>query len=149
MQGKGRIGMNKVIYASRGENTKKLAAAIAKGAGCEAFSVDSAANMEGVDTLFVGGSIYAGKIDGSLRKFLEGLSASQVRNVVVFGTAAGNKSALPEIKTILEPRGIKVSDEAFQCKGSFLFVNRGRPNDEDLKHAEEFAGKISEGLHAL
>ena len=142
--------MNKVIYASRGGNTKKLAAAIARGAGCEAFSVDSAANIEGVDTLFVGGSIYAGKIDSSLRKFLEELSASQVQNVVVFGTAAGNKSALAEVKMILEPKGINVSDEAFQCRGSFLFTNRGRPNDEDLKHAEEFAGKISEGsIHAL
>lgn len=139
--------MNKVIYASRGGNTKKLAAAIAKGAGCEASSVDSAANMEEADILFVGGSIYAGKIDGSLRKFLEGVSASQARSVVVFGTAAGNKSALAEVKTILEPKGIKVSDEAFQCRGSFLLANRGRPNDEDLKHAEEFARKISEGAN--
>ena len=136
--------MNKVIYASRSGNTKKLAEAIAKGAGCEAFSVDSAANMEDVDTLFVGGSIYAGKIDSRLRKFLEELSASQVQNVIVFGTAAGNKSALAEVKTILEPKGIKVSDKAFQCRGSFLLANKRRPNDEDLKHAEEFAKKISE-----
>jgi len=136
--------VNKVIYASRGGNTKKLAGAIAKGAGCEAFSVDLAANMEGVDTLFVGGSIYAGKIDSRLRKFLEELSASQVQNVIVFGTAAGNKSALAEVKTILKPKGIKVSDKAFQCRGSFLLANKRRPNDEDLKHAEEFAKKISE-----
>ena len=139
--------MNKVIYASRGGNTKKLAEAIAKGAGCEATPVDSAKKLEGVDTLFVGGSIYAGKIDGDLRKFLEGFSASQAQNVAVFGSAAGNKSALGEVKGILEPKGVKVCDEAFQCRGSFLLANKGRPNNEDLKHAEEFARKISGGTN--
>jgi len=136
--------MNKVIYASRGGNTKKLAEAVAKGAGCEACSVDAATNMEGTNILFVGGSIYAGKIDGSLHQLLQGLSASQVSKVVVFSTAAGKKTALPEIKSILEPNGIAVSDEEFHCKGSFLLANMGHPNEDDLNRAEAFAKKICE-----
>ncbi len=135
--------MNKVIYASRGGNTKKLAAAIAKGAGCEAHSIDSVTDMESADVLFIGGSIYAGKIDGSLRQFLQELSAFQVSKAVVFGTSAGKKTALPEIKSILGPKGISVSDEEYHCKGSFLLANKGRPNVEDLMHAEAFARKIS------
>jgi flavodoxin len=52
--------MNKVIYASRSGNTKKLALAVAKGAGIAAQSLDEAGEIGGIDTLFVGASVYAG-----------------------------------------------------------------------------------------
>lgn len=131
--------MNKVVYVSRGGNTKKLADAIARGAGTSAVSAEDSAPSETADTLYVGASIYAGAIDGRLRPFLAGLKPSQIKKVVVFGTAAGRKTALPEIKSILEPNGVAVADDVFQCRGSFLFANRGRPNEEDLKQAEAFA----------
>jgi len=137
--------MNKVVYVSRGGNTKKLAEAIAKGAGSSAVSVKQLHwdTLETTDILFVGASIYAGRIDGTMSDFLKSLKPEQVKNVVVFGTAAGNKTALPEIKGILQASGITVSDDEFHCKGSFLFANRGRPNDADLKQAEAFAGRIA------
>ncbi|CAB1252763.1 Flavodoxin [Ruminococcaceae bacterium BL-6] len=131
--------MNRVVYVSRGGNTKKLADAIAKGAGAPAVSVEHFDPSESVDTLYVGASIYAGAIDGRLRRFLAGLKPSQVKCVVVFGTSAGKKTALPEIKSILEPKGIGVSNDEFHCRGSFLFANRGRPDGEDLRQAEAFA----------
>ena len=131
--------MNKVVYVSKGGNTKKLADAIAKGAGISAVSMEHFDPSETADILYVGASIYAGIIDGKLRQFLASLKPLQVKNVVVFGTSAGKKTALPEIKSILEPNGIAVSNDEFHCKGSFLLVNRGRPNEEDLKQAEVFA----------
>ncbi len=137
--------MNRVIYASRGGNTEKLAGAIARGAGARAVPADQFQLSDTADILFVGASIYAGAIDGRLRDFLKDLQPSQVGSVAVFGTAAGPKSALPEIKSILEPKGIPVLEEAFQCRGSFLVANRGRPNDEDLKRAEAFARKLCGG----
>jgi len=136
--------MNKVVYASRGGNTKKVAGAVAKGASAKAVSVEEANLTEPVDILFVGGSIYAGKIDGKLRDFLSGLKKDQVKRVAVFGTAAGKKSALPEVKEILNPKGISVIGDAFQCKGKFLMVNSGHPNADDLKQAEAFAKRVSE-----
>lgn len=135
--------MNQVVYASRGGNTKKLAEAIAKGAGARAQAVADAGTGTQADVLFVGGSIYAGKIDGGLRTYLQGLDAAKVGRVVVFGTAAGKKSALEEVRGILSPKGIAVSDEAFQCPGSFLLAHRGRPNDDDLREAEAFAKRMS------
>ena len=134
--------MNRVIYVSRSGNTKKLADAVAKGAGTPAVSVEQFNASETADILFVGASIYAGSIDGKLRQFLVGLKPPQVKCVVVFGTSAGKKTALPLIKSILKQNGIAVLDDEFHCKGSFLFVNRGRPNEEDLKQAEAFAKKI-------
>jgi flavodoxin len=135
--------MNAIIYVSRGGNTKKLAEAIARGAGAEAQSVENAICPERTELLFVGASLYAGKIDERLRRFLQTLDPKQVKKAVVFGSAAGNKTALPEVKSILKPKGIPVSEEVFHCKGSFLLVNRGRPNAEDLKLAEDFAGQIA------
>ena len=132
--------MNKVIYFSRGGNTKKVAEAIAKGVGVTAESVSAGSvSVAGVDTLFVGGSLYADNIASGLRKFLSGLNEGDVKKVVVFSTSTRGETALSKVKELLEPKNIPVSDTEFYCKGSFLLSNRGKPNAEDLKAAEEFA----------
>ncbi|MDR0386715.1 MAG: flavodoxin [Treponema sp.] len=131
--------MNAVIYVSKRGNTKKLAHAIAKGAGVKAQSADHAANLTRAEILFVGGSIYAGRISGVLHKFLQNLDQKQAANVVVFGTSASGKSIRDEVASILEPKGIPVAAEGFHCKGSFLCLNLGRPNADDLARAEDFA----------
>jgi flavorubredoxin len=137
--------MNAVIYVSRGGNTRKLADAVAGGAGVKAQSITEAANLAQVDILFIGASLYAGRINKDLRQFLQALDAKQAAKAVVFGTSAGGKSALAEIKSILETRGIPVSPEAFHCKGSFLCVNLGHPNASDLAQAGEFAKRVCSG----
>jgi hypothetical protein len=35
-----------------------------------------------------------------------------------------------------------MSEKEFHCRGAFKFVHRGRPNDEDLRNAQEFAKEI-------
>jgi flavodoxin len=134
---------NAVVYVSKGGNTEKLARAVAQGAGVQAQPLTGISAFDTpVDLLFVGASIYAGRIDGAMRSFLQTLSAGQVKRVAVFGSACGAKSALAEVKTILEPKGIPVFDEAFHCKGSFLFLNSGHPNDSDLAAAAAFAKRL-------
>jgi flavodoxin len=137
--------MNAVIYVSKGGNTRKLAEAVAKGAGVKAQSAASAANLGQVDILFVGASLYAGRINKGLRQFLQALGEKQAARAVVFGTSASGKNALSEIKPILESKGIPVSPELFHCKGSFLCVNRGHPGAGDLAQAEEFAKQVCKG----
>ena len=137
--------MNAVIYASKGGNTKKLAEAVAKEINTTAQSVKKIETFETtVDLLFIGASLYAEKIDGTLRRFLKELTSDRVKQVAVFGTAAGNGSAIDEVRDILKDSGITVCDEVFQCRGSFLLANRGRPNQDDLKNVAEFVKKISE-----
>jgi flavodoxin len=137
--------MNAVIYVSKCGNTKKLANAIAKGAGVKAQSAGDAANLTQADILFIGGSIYGGRISGVLRKFLQNLDRKQAAKAAVFGTSASGKSIRAEVTAILEPKGIPVAAESFQCKGSFLCVNLGRPNAEDLARAEDFAKRTCKG----
>ncbi|MDR1174222.1 MAG: flavodoxin [Treponema sp.] len=131
--------MNAVIYVSKCGNTKKLADAIAKGAGVKAQSAANAANLTQADILFIGDSIYGGRMSGVLRRFLQNLDRKQAAKVVVFGTSASGKSIRAEVTSILEPKGIPVAGEAFHCKGSFLCVNLGHPNAADLEQAENFA----------
>ena len=133
--------MDKVVYYSRGGNTKKLADTVAEEIGVSAVSVEEYDLTDKADTLFVGTSIYVGKMDSKMRTFLEKLDSSNVKKVVVFGTGAGEKSALDEVKSILEPLRIVVSEAYFHCKGSFLLANRGRPNEEDLEGVKKFTRK--------
>lgn len=130
---------NRVIYYSKGGNTAKIANAIAKGAGVTAQMATP--NMDLTDTglLFVGGSIYAGKLAAPLHAMLENISPGQVTQVVVFSTAMGPSTPLAEIREILAPKGIPVSDKEFHCPAKFLFFNRKRPNGNDIIEATEFA----------
>jgi flavodoxin len=135
--------MNQVVYVSRKGNTKKVAEFIARGLGVNAEALGPEVKVDNTDILFVGGALYAGKIDARLGAFLNTLTPGQVKKVVVFSTAASKKTALEEVKSILEPRGIPVADESFHCKGAFLILNADRPNEEDLKKAEDFAKKMA------
>jgi len=131
--------VNKVIYFSRGGNTKKVADAIAAGIGVQAEEVTKNPVVKGADTLFVGGALYADGIASKLKTFLAGIDEGDVKKVVVFSTSTSGNTALSKIKSILDEKNIPVSDTEFYCKGSFLFSNKGRPNAEDLKAAEDFA----------
>lgn len=137
--------MNTAIrYYSRSGNTAKLAEAIGSATGVAAKTTAEALS-EPVDLLFLGGALYAGNIDGHLRSFAESLTKERVKQVVVFSTAAGPKSAMEKLKEILEPKGICVANKAFQCRGKFLLANKGRPNQQDLADAAAFAKEFAKG----
>ncbi len=45
----------------------------------------------------------------------------------------------PEVKAVADKVGIPMDEREFHCKGEFKAFHKGRPNDEDLKAAAEFA----------
>ena len=130
-----------VRYYSRGGNTKKLADAIAEVAQVEALSTE--AGLDGaVDTLFLGASVYAYGIDEHVKSFISKLDSDQVGKIVVFSTSALAERAFPEVARAIQDLGIKVDERNFYCRGSFLMMHRGRPNDEDIANAKAFAEKV-------
>lgn len=131
-----------IRYYSRSGNTKQIADAIGQALNVTAATTD-AALPEAVDLLFIGTSIYAGQMDSHVRDFLQGLSKDQVKRVAVFGTAAGGKTAQEPIKALLSPKGIAVEDRFFQCKGKFLFANKGHPDEADCRQAAAFAKDLA------
>lgn len=133
----------KVVYHSRGGNTKKIAEVIAKAVGTSAGTIIENNNFDGADILFLGDGIYAGNLDKGTESFIKALTPDKVKNVAVFGTYAGQTKAIDRMKDLLRKQGINVLEDSFGCKGKFMFfINRKHPDIDDLKAAEKFAKKV-------
>ena len=106
------------------------------------------------DLVGFGSGIYGEKHHNSLLDLADKLPQVNNKKAFLFSTAgitSKNKIAKDHLslREKLQSKGYIIVDE-FQCKGfntnSFLKyfggMNKGRPNDEDLKNAEEFAGNL-------
>ena len=133
-----------VRFFSRSGNTKKVADAIAKAAGIEAKDC-SVPITEQVDILFLGGSVYGGGLDKSLREFIEKLDSKSVKCAALFGTSAIAKKPDRELEKMLLQKNIPIAQQRFYCRGAFTIMHRGRPNAGDLKQAAEFAASVING----
>ena len=130
-----------VRYYTKTGNTKRLAEAIAKAVGAEALPI-SAPVAERVDILFLGNSYYAFPIDPEVRDFVRSLDKGKVGKIVNFGSAAMLNSTYKKVKAEADKAGVPMDEREFHCKGEFKGLHKGRPNEEDMKAAAEFARKI-------
>jgi len=134
---------NRVLYYSRKERTKKVAEAISTGARITSDPLEKHTVVTDVGILFLGSGIYFGKVSGRMRKFATSIDPKEVKLVVVFSTAGKPSGvALDQLKTILEPKGIKVHDEGFFCRGSSIGMKY--PGAKELKEAEAFGQRIGQ-----
>ena len=129
-----------IRYYTKTGHTKQLAEAIGSAVNVEAKTVDEPLT-EDVDILFLGSAVYAAGIDKRIKKFISEISVN-VGEVVNFSSAALVESTYKQVKKEVEAKGLKMSEEEFHCRGAFKLVHRGRPNEEDLKNAQEFAKRI-------
>ena len=130
-----------VRYYTQTGNTKRLAEAIADELGVEALPIPTPVDGK-TDVLLLGNSYYAFTIAPEVRDFVSGLNKDQVGKIINFGTAAMMKSTFKKVRAVANTVGIPVLDKEFHCKGEFKGMNKGRPNEEDLKAAREFARNI-------
>ncbi len=130
-----------VRYYTQTGNTKRLAEAIADELGVEALPITTPVDGK-ADVLLLGNSYYAFTIAPEVRDFVSGLNKDQVGKIINFGTAAMMKSTFKKVRAVANTVGIPVLDKEFHCKGEFKGMNKGRPNEEDLKAAREFARNI-------
>lgn len=134
-----------VRYYTQTGNTKRLAEAIAQELGVQALPL-SAPITEKVDVLFLGNSYYAFTIAPEVREFVAGLDKAKVGKIINFGTAAMMNSTYKKVRSVAATKGIPVLDREFHCKGEFKGMNKGRPNEDDLKLARVFAKSIRKEL---
>ena len=127
-----------VRYYTKTGNTKRLAEAVANELGVEALPISEGLN-EQADILFLGNSYYAFTIDPEVRSFIAGLSKDKVGKIVNFGSASLLNSTYKKVKAEAAKVGIPVDEKEFHCKGEFKALHKGRPNEDDLKAAREFA----------
>ncbi len=130
-----------VRYYTKTGNTKRLAEAVAGAVGAEALPI-SIPLTEPVDILFLGNSYYAFTIDPEVRAFVRSLDKDMVGRIVNFGSAAMMNSTIKKVKAEANRVGIPVDDREFHCRGEFKNIHKGRPNEDDLKAAAEFARNI-------
>ena len=130
-----------VRYYTKTGNTKRLAEAIGKAVDAEALPISTPVT-EPVDILFLGNSYYAFSIDPEVRSFVKSLDKNMVGKIVNFGSAAMLNSTYKKVKAEADKIGIPMDEREFHCKSEFKGVHKGKPDENDLKAAAEFARKV-------
>jgi flavodoxin len=149
-----------VLFSYHHNNTEKIAKVIAKVLNAEIKTPQqiNPEELQDYDLIGFGSGIYSAKHHKYLLELADELPEVNNRGAFLFSTAGitGKSKAAKDhaiLREKLQSKGYIIIDE-FQCKGfntnSFLRLfggmNKGRPNAQDLKNAEEFALKL-ENMH--
>ncbi len=144
------------MYSYHHLNTQKIGEAIARVLGAEIKMPQNTepTQLDSYDLVGFGAGIDSGKHYKELLDFADKLPNSDGKKAFIFSTSGiSNPDYRAKIHTALrgklQAKGYVIVDE-FNCHGhdtnSFLKlfggINKGRPNNEDLAAAEEFAQKL-------
>ena len=145
-----------IAFSYHHKNTQKVAEVMAKvlDAQIKTPQQTDPKELQEYNILGFGAGIDSGKHYKVLLDYAEKLPQVENKGAFIFSTAGvtGEKKLAKDHSTLrekLEAKGYRIVGE-FQCKGfntnSFLKyfggINKGRPNEEDLKNAEEFAQNL-------
>ncbi len=149
-----------VLFSYHHNNTEKIANVFAKVLDAQ-IKTPQQINPEELqenDLIGFGSGIYGGKHHELLLDLADNLPQVTNKKAFIFSTSAiikGAKIAKDHslLREKLQSKGYIIIDE-FGCKGfntnSFMKyfggMNKGRPNAEDLKHAEIFAQNLKQNL---
>jgi flavodoxin len=149
-----------VVYSYHHQNTQKVAEVLAKVLDSEIVTPEKANPIElkAYNLVGFGAGIDSGKHYKELLEFADKLPGVEGKKAFIFSTSGvSNPKYKAKIHTALreklQTKGYTVVDE-FNCHGfntnSFLKVlggmNKGRPNEQDLKNAEAFAEKVKQEM---
>ncbi len=145
-----------VVYSYHHLSTQKIAEAMAKvlGAGVKTPQQTNPSELADYELVGLGAGIDSGKHYQQLLDFADQLPISEGKKVFIFSTSGvSNPKYQTKIHTplrdMLEDKGYTVVGE-FNCHGfntnSFLKflggMNKGKPDEQDLKAAAEFAENL-------
>ncbi len=148
-----------IVYSYHHMNTEKVAKVLAKVLDAEIKTPQKIEpeGLEGYDLIGFGSGIYGERHHKSLLDLADELPKVTNRKGFIFSTSAimGKDKVAGDHKLLrgkLMAKGYVIVDE-FACKGfntnSFLRhfggMNKGRPNEKDLKNAEDFARNLIKG----
>ena len=121
---------------SKKGNTFKLATVVSENAGVEALTVENDLTEE-VETLFLVNAMYAFNIDKEVKEFLK-RNASKIKCIINVNSAPSGASTLKSVKKAAKKLDIPVSDKEYHTVASWINLNKGRPNEDDLNRLREF-----------
>jgi len=149
-----------ILFSYHHNNTEKVANVFTKVLDAQIKTPQQINHEELQEYSLVGfgSGIYGEKHHKSLLDLADRLPQVTDRKAFIFSTSAimGKEKVANDHSTLrekLESKGYMIVDE-FACKGfntnSFMKylggMNKGRPNADDLKHAEEFAQNLKRNL---
>jgi len=149
-----------VLFSYHHKNTEKIANVFAKVLDAQIKTPQqiNPEELQEYNLIGFGSGIYSAKHHESLFDLADKLPQVTNKKAFIFSTSALTDEAkvLKDhsfLKEKLQSKGYTVVDN-FQCKGfntnSFMKffggMNKGRPNAEDLKNAEEFAMNLKQNL---
>ena len=149
-----------VLFSYHHNNTEKIANVFAKilDAQIKTPQQINTEELQEYNLIGLGSGIYSAKHHKFLLDLADKLPQVTNKKAFIFSTSAmtGEKKVAKDhslLREKLQSKGYIIVDE-FACKGfntnSFMKyfggMNKGRPNAEDLKHAEEFAQNMKQNL---
>ena len=127
---------------SKKGNTKKIADYVSSALNHEALDVTHPLE-EKVETLFLINAMYAANIDKEVKVFLEN-NKDNIGCLVNINSSASGASTLKTVKKTAEKLSIPVSEKEFHTVASWIFLNKGRPNEEDFARLGTFLDQFKE-----
>ena len=125
---------------SKKGNTEKIAKFVSEKLSLSAFDVTHPLDEE-VDTLLLINAMYAADVDKAIKDFLVA-NKDKIKSLININSSASGSSTLKAIKKVCDKENIPVSDKEFHTIASWLFINKGRPNEEDFRRLAEFLDTI-------
>ncbi|MBR3158630.1 MAG: hypothetical protein IKG18_04310 [Atopobiaceae bacterium] len=138
-----------IRYQSRGGHVKEMAEIIQEGAGVEPISVDDprAPIKKPVDVLFIGGALYAFKLDPSMEEFIKSIPEGMVRLAIVFGSSALTRRPIYLMQERLKAKGIDIHPMALYMRGKPKPYLREIVPPWAKKELEKIEKQIEEGTY--
>ena len=98
---------------------------------------------EEAEQLILVNAMYAANVDEAIKEFLRG-NKDKIKCVININSSASGSSTYKAVKKVCDECQIPLSEKEFHTAASWIFINKGRPNEEDFKRLEEFLNTIKE-----
>ncbi|MDY6429588.1 MAG: flavodoxin [Bacilli bacterium] len=125
---------------SKKGNTEKIAKFIENKINVPALDVTHPLEEE-VEQFLLVNAMYAADIDKEIKQFLRN-NKDKIKTLININSAASGASTLKAVKKVCDKEGINVSEKEFHTVASWIFINKGRPNEEDFARLEAFLKEV-------
>ena len=126
---------------SKKGNTEKIAKHIEERINIKALDITNPLKEE-VDTLLLVNAMYAANIDKRIKDFLKD-NASKIKTLININSSASGSSTYKSVKKACDKYNINISSKEYHTVASWIFLNKGRPNEEDFKRLDTFLEEVT------
>ena len=125
---------------SKQGNTEKIAKFISSKVNVEALDVTHPLTEE-VEQLLLVNAMYGANIDKEVKEFIKN-NKDNIKSLININSSASGASTYKVVKKVCDKYGVSIANKEFHTMASWIFINKGRPNDEDFARLELFLKEV-------